>query len=53
LKKLTPGLYPDKCVVNYLAPGHDINGECILASVCKCTDTESDAAAPPEFVCGP
>jgi hypothetical protein len=53
LKKLAPGKYPDKCVVNYLAPGHDINGECILAAVCKCEDTDYDAAAPPEFVCGP
>jgi len=53
LKKLAPGLYPDKCVVNYLSPGHDINGECILASVCKCLDNAADAAAPPEFVCGP
>jgi hypothetical protein len=53
LKLLTPGKYPDKCVVNYLARGHDVNGECILAAVCKCQDTDYDAAAPPEFVCGP
>lgn len=53
LKLLTPGKYPDTCVVNYLAPGHDINGECILAAVCKCEDTSDDAAAPPEFVCRP
>jgi hypothetical protein len=53
LKLLSPGLYADKCVVNYLAPGHDINGECILQSVCKCLDDQADANAPPDFVCGP
>ncbi len=53
LKLLTPGLYPQTCVVNYLAPGHDINGECILGAVCKCQDTDYDAAAPPTFLCGP
>jgi hypothetical protein len=53
LKRLTPGNYDDKCVVNFLAPGHDVNGECILAAVCKCQDTSYDAAAAPEFVCGP
>ena len=53
LQLLTPGRYPETCVVNYLAPGHDVNGECILRSVCKCEDTDYDAAAPPTFVCGP
>ena len=53
LKQLDAGLYQDTCVVNYLAPGHDINGECILESVCKCEDTAYDAAAPPTWVCAP
>jgi hypothetical protein len=52
LKRLTPGTYADKCVVNFLG-GHDDQGECILASVCKCEDTAYDAAAPPTFVCSP
>lgn len=52
LMLLSPGKYPDTCVVNYLSPGHDVNGECILESVCKCEDTESDAAAP-TFLCSP
>ena len=53
LQRLAQGPYPDKCVVNYLARGHDVNGECILEAVCKCEDTDVDAAAPPEWVCGP
>ncbi len=53
LMRLTPGTYPDKCVVNYLGTGHDDNGDCILMSVCKCEDRAQDAAAPPVWVCGP
>jgi hypothetical protein len=53
LARLPPGSYADKCVVNFLAAGHDDNGECILAAVCKCEDTAFDAAAPPTWVCGP
>ena len=51
LKQLSPGQYQDKCVVNYLAPGHDLNGDCILNSVCKCEDPSDDAAAPPAWNC--
>jgi hypothetical protein len=53
LSRLAPGSYADHCVVNFLGTGHDDNGDCILAAVCKCEDTAFDAAAPPTWVCGP